>query len=116
MTSRESRTRTIELTISIAEPPYCDPRDVAEHALNGAFRRRSAALSQNWRDTQRSCDPEGMSGSNTRATSLRPPCGHLYPRELRPAGAGGQLSLIHISEPTRLLSISYAVFCLKKKK
>mgnify|MGYP002684345294 CR=1 FL=1 len=25
------------------------------------------------------------------------------------------LSLIHISEPTRLLSVSYAVFCLKKK-
>ena len=25
------------------------------------------------------------------------------------------LSLIHISEPTRLLSISYAVLCLKKK-
>src|SRR5678816_1628876 len=29
---------------------------------------------------------------------------------------GRVLSLIHISEPTRLLSISYAVFCLKKKK
>src|SRR5678815_2832236 len=29
---------------------------------------------------------------------------------------GNSLSLIHISEPTRLLSISYAVFCLKKKK
>ena len=29
---------------------------------------------------------------------------------------GQNLSLIHISEPTRLLSISYAVFCLKKKK
>ena len=28
---------------------------------------------------------------------------------------GKYLSLIHISEPTRLLSISYAVFCLKKK-
>ena len=28
---------------------------------------------------------------------------------------GAFLSLIHISEPTRLLSISYAVFCLKKK-
>src|SRR5678815_3098296 len=26
------------------------------------------------------------------------------------------LSLIHISEPTRLLSISYADFCLKKKR
>eukprot|EP00658_Telonema_sp_P-2_P001499 TRINITY_DN10560_c0_g1_i1.p1 TRINITY_DN10560_c0_g1~~TRINITY_DN10560_c0_g1_i1.p1 ORF type:complete len:158 (+),score=46.48 TRINITY_DN10560_c0_g1_i1:60-533(+) len=30
--------------------------------------------------------------------------------------AAVDLSLIHISEPTRLLSISYAVFCLKKKK
>src|SRR5428012_21405 len=28
----------------------------------------------------------------------------------------GELSLIHISEPTRLGMISYAVFCLKKKK
>src|SRR5678815_117029 len=26
-----------------------------------------------------------------------------------------EIGLIHISEPTRLLSISYAVFCLKKK-
>ena len=30
--------------------------------------------------------------------------------------AGLELSLIHISEPTRLGMISYAVFCLKKKK
>src|SRR5450756_1117687 len=30
--------------------------------------------------------------------------------------AGQGLSLIHISEPTRLGMISYAVFCLKKKK
>src|SRR5450756_2137577 len=29
---------------------------------------------------------------------------------------GSGLSLIHISEPTRLGMISYAVFCLKKKK
>ena len=29
---------------------------------------------------------------------------------------GGYLSLIHISEPTRRTPISYAVFCLKKKK
>src|SRR5674536_202090 len=37
---------------------------------------------------------------------------------LRPRPVGSRrrpLSLIHISEPTRLLSISYAVFCLKKK-
>src|SRR5450759_5835301 len=30
--------------------------------------------------------------------------------------AACDLSLIHISEPTRLGMISYAVFCLKKKK
>src|SRR5674476_957225 len=30
--------------------------------------------------------------------------------------AGRSLSLIHISEPTRQAEISYAVFCLKKKK
>ena len=30
--------------------------------------------------------------------------------------AGLMLSLIHISEPTRRYAISYAVFCLKKKK
>ena len=29
---------------------------------------------------------------------------------------GSYLSLIHISEPTRQAEISYAVFCLKKKK
>ena len=31
-------------------------------------------------------------------------------------GASEDLSLIHISEPTRRTPISYAVFCLKKKK
>eukprot|EP00658_Telonema_sp_P-2_P034247 TRINITY_DN25013_c0_g1_i4.p1 TRINITY_DN25013_c0_g1~~TRINITY_DN25013_c0_g1_i4.p1 ORF type:complete len:215 (-),score=36.61 TRINITY_DN25013_c0_g1_i4:71-685(-) len=37
-------------------------------------------------------------------------------RRLPPTEDDDMLSLIHISEPTRLLSISYAVFCLKKKK
>ena len=39
---------------------------------------------------------------------------------LVPGGSGVSgvygLSLIHISEPTRQEAISYAVFCLKKKK
>ena len=35
--------------------------------------------------------------------------------EARVPGPGQSLSLIHISEPTRPYSISYAVFCLKKK-
>src|SRR5660397_246861 len=38
------------------------------------------------------------------------------PRHLQEAEAHQVLSLIHISEPTRLRRISYAVFCLKKKK
>src|SRR5680860_1525701 len=35
---------------------------------------------------------------------------------LRTGRRGKSLSLIHISEPTRRTPISYAVFCLKKKK
>src|SRR5450756_2947547 len=38
------------------------------------------------------------------------------PEENRSFWEGLKLSLIHISEPTRLGMISYAVFCLKKKK
>eukprot|EP00658_Telonema_sp_P-2_P049547 TRINITY_DN37691_c0_g1_i2.p1 TRINITY_DN37691_c0_g1~~TRINITY_DN37691_c0_g1_i2.p1 ORF type:complete len:314 (+),score=72.76 TRINITY_DN37691_c0_g1_i2:269-1210(+) len=37
-------------------------------------------------------------------------------QKLKESFVDSYLSLIHISEPTRLLSISYAVFCLKKKK
>src|SRR5674476_934022 len=36
--------------------------------------------------------------------------------EERQRGITINLSLIHISEPTRQAEISYAVFCLKKKK
>ena len=39
--------------------------------------------------------------------------GHYSATAVLPADT---LSLIHISEPTRPLYISYAVFCLKKKK
>ena len=39
-----------------------------------------------------------------------------YDEQIRRLSREMELSLIHISEPTRLLSISYAVFCLKKKK
>eukprot|EP00658_Telonema_sp_P-2_P034703 TRINITY_DN25320_c0_g1_i1.p1 TRINITY_DN25320_c0_g1~~TRINITY_DN25320_c0_g1_i1.p1 ORF type:complete len:180 (+),score=85.02 TRINITY_DN25320_c0_g1_i1:180-719(+) len=40
----------------------------------------------------------------------------MYQQQMQQQMMAQQLSLIHISEPTRLLSISYAVFCLKKKK
>src|SRR5678816_4431660 len=41
--------------------------------------------------------------------------GHPVRTTVSEIGPVLMLSLIHISEPTRLLSISYAVFCLKKK-
>src|SRR5678816_4814887 len=47
----------------------------------------------------------GVTGNGVRMMEMSGGCPTYY-----------MLSLIHISEPTRLLSISYAVFCLKKKK
>ena len=41
----------------------------------------------------------------------------LVDDKYNPIASGSyDLSLIHISEPTRQAEISYAVFCLKKKK
>src|SRR5678810_1491742 len=40
----------------------------------------------------------------------------IAPCSMRTLAAIAHLSLIHISEPTRQAEISYAVFCLKKKK
>src|SRR5664279_1706881 len=69
-------------------------------------------------------DEEIASGSISHAVALDSPHHCLY-NELRiiPVRrdrmgyrAHPRLSLIHISEPTRRTPISYAVFCLKKKK
>uniref|UniRef100_UPI0036F19E1B hypothetical protein n=1 Tax=Helicobacter pylori TaxID=210 RepID=UPI0036F19E1B len=43
-------------------------------------------------------------------------CDFRKPVKTNRSGNKPKPSLIHISEPTRLLSNSYAVFCLKKKK
>src|SRR5678809_1232445 len=48
---------------------------------------------------------KGMDGHAGKDLIVKVPCGTLV-----------WLSLIHISEPTRQAEISYAVFCLKKKK
>src|SRR5450756_2648905 len=50
-------------------------------------------------------------GANLLARALKPHGGVVFWRCFV-----YDLSLIHISEPTRLGMISYAVFCLKKKK
>src|SRR5664279_6322957 len=63
----------------------------------------------------------GRRGGFTSHVSILAGFTRFCPR--RPAAAGWivpcpprDLSLIHISEPTRRTPISYAVFCLKKKK
>eukprot|EP00658_Telonema_sp_P-2_P013965 TRINITY_DN15295_c0_g1_i2.p1 TRINITY_DN15295_c0_g1~~TRINITY_DN15295_c0_g1_i2.p1 ORF type:complete len:177 (-),score=60.58 TRINITY_DN15295_c0_g1_i2:64-543(-) len=52
--------------------------------------------------------------NNNAASSNKAPTSNVWGNT--GMGTVTSLSLIHISEPTRLLSISYAVFCLKKKK
>src|SRR5678815_2088827 len=65
---------------------------------------------------------EEKARAKERIFSVRDEFGQWNPKLQRPElwniynGRIHKLSLIHISEPTRLLSISYAVFCLKKKK
>src|SRR5680860_1780573 len=53
-----------------------------------------------------------------RSTKLAIYCmsGNMSATAAETLAAMGYLSLIHISEPTRRTPISYAVFCLKKKK
>src|SRR5450756_1893816 len=64
-------------------------------------------------------DPIAVNADNAYLPPLSP--SHLLGtdelgRDLFSRVLWGALSLIHISEPTRLGMISYAVFCLKKKK
>src|SRR5450756_2784442 len=53
--------------------------------------------------------PSVLGGSTTTSVAARPGVAGARPRV-----TFMRLSLIHISEPTRLGMISYAVFCLKK--
>src|SRR5450756_439026 len=59
-----------------------------------------------------------LSSASSEEEKASDPCALPWPsvRIARHTGdLPGALSLIHISEPTRLGMISYAVFCLKKK-
>ena len=57
-------------------------------------------------DTYLSAEPQSRVGCETLTTT----------NKVVLAGEVRGLSLIHISEPTRRTPISYAVFCLKKKR
>ncbi len=68
------------------------------------------ALVRNWQTLDR------MSGRAACGAAVKANGYGLGAVEVARRLAGAGLSLIHISEPTRLRRISYAVFCLKKKK
>ena len=57
-----------------------------------------------------------FSTEQSRAESQQERVQEIPLSELHPFEGHPFLSLIHISEPTRRSYISYAVFCLKKKK
>ena len=55
-------------------------------------------------------------GNRTQAEDVMQETNAVLWRKAHEFKLGTNLSLIHISEPTRQEAISYAVFCLKKKK
>ena len=63
------------------------------------------------------CIRDGHNGVVERGLDMRRAAFDIFTLTASARGNGlFPLSLIHISEPTRLGMISYAVFCLKKKK
>ena len=81
---------------------------------------------KDWPDEDRTTPYKKTATKTTKFRTLSPSPGNIYTtahssqniqiEELGSTTMVHQLSLIHISEPTRPERISYAVFCLKKKK
>src|SRR5660397_282515 len=95
--------RTLTQETAVATPSF--PTWSSAVGFNVSVCRKEAASRSVWSGAQRG-DEENMELFDIAVIGSGP------------AGlsAGLYLSLIHISEPTRLRRISYAVFCLKKKK
>src|SRR5674536_307260 len=74
------------------------------------YRTPSATLRSRWNQAPAAARARGHAGNQR----LHQRWQVFTDRKKRPVVSN--VTLIHISEPTRLLSISYAVFCLKKKK
>src|SRR5450756_2927475 len=96
----------------VALVAYSTPRE-AYAELIPAFQKTAAGANVAFSESY------GSSGEQSRAVEAGLPADvvgfSLAPDMARLVGAGLVLSLTHISEPTRLGMISYAVFCLKKK-
>src|SRR5680860_1782683 len=108
--------------------PFCAP---ARPPNTGLYDRTgTGALCNDSRGASTSHFPPLYEGECEMSTTTAPIAREALLRTLGPTGAGyslpqeaytsqdvfeWELSLIHISEPTRRTPISYAVFCLKKK-
>src|SRR5450756_871433 len=89
---------------------YCSPQSPMREGIPAARNRRQQAIF----------------GGKCELREVLPPIpsevpsvltvGPIRSGHVRSTPVGDRLSLIHISEPTRLGMSSYAVFCLKKKK
>src|SRR5665648_791018 len=99
--------------------------DVEVVAIASRDARRAEAFAARWGIGQAYGSYDDLlSDDAVDAVYVPLPNGLHHPWTLRALQAGKHvlcekpysLSLIHISEPTRLGMISYAVFCLKKKK
>ena len=84
-------------------------REISSIIIIQNFAQLKALFKDTWETIPGNCDTFIYLGGNEQST-------HKYVSELLGKGTIDKLSLIHISEPTRLGMISYAVFCLKKKK
>src|SRR5660398_149024 len=115
-TAEAQRNRSLPVIIPTCHCAYC-------HALRRAQGRRTQPPGERHHGSQ----DAPASGSGGRGGGLAEPGGGALQLQrtalLQPPSAWGRrqrlllhLSLIHISEPTRLRRNSYAVFCLTKKK
>src|SRR5678816_2856298 len=114
--SRYSSEQGDLLEVSIGRLPGRLPTDLS---VAGAWRRARHSMAQMWPSCSTGRGAH-VGAAASRESSRAVPTRHRRSPGRRPgtfmARTHEKLSLIHISEPTRLLSISYAVFCLKKKK
>src|SRR5678815_4551915 len=105
----------ILLVAGTASADVTDSREAAFCIESTATTRASpAAVYAELGNVSHWWDPEHTWSGSARNLSLQLQAGGCFCEKLASGGSVQHLSLIHISEPTRLLSISYAVFCLKK--
>eukprot|EP00658_Telonema_sp_P-2_P028252 TRINITY_DN21684_c0_g1_i11.p1 TRINITY_DN21684_c0_g1~~TRINITY_DN21684_c0_g1_i11.p1 ORF type:complete len:228 (+),score=51.75 TRINITY_DN21684_c0_g1_i11:138-821(+) len=121
LNSVRSRTGTPTSARGVSPVPKAGVSNLSARTLTGTSStttntRVATPLSRAAPNTVRQGSPVGTRSSPSPTPARAPASTTTRPTSVSTTRTANGLSLIHISEPTRLLSISYAVFCLKKKK